>query len=114
MLGSSVLGLERPERESGNTSAITCRDLLKHGDLWTEGKTDRCMVLVMWDFVVDKVALGQVSSEHFGFPLPVFILSIYPQTPSPIIWGWYNRPVSSGRSVKSPTPIIIIINRRML
>jgi hypothetical protein len=22
----------------------------------------------MWDFVVDKVALGQVSSEYFGFP----------------------------------------------
>jgi hypothetical protein len=24
----------------------------------------------MWDFVVDKVAPGQVSSEYFGFPLP--------------------------------------------
>jgi hypothetical protein len=24
--------------------------------------------LVMWDFVVDKVALGQVFSEYFGFP----------------------------------------------
>jgi hypothetical protein len=24
--------------------------------------------LVMWDFVVDKVALGQVFSENFGFP----------------------------------------------
>jgi hypothetical protein len=23
--------------------------------------------LVMWDFVVDKVALGQVFSEYFGF-----------------------------------------------
>jgi hypothetical protein len=22
----------------------------------------------MWDFVVDKVALGQVSSKYFGFP----------------------------------------------
>jgi hypothetical protein len=22
----------------------------------------------MWDFVVDKVALGQVSSEYFGSP----------------------------------------------
>jgi hypothetical protein len=22
----------------------------------------------MWDFVVDKVALGQVFSEYFGFP----------------------------------------------
>jgi hypothetical protein len=24
----------------------------------------------MWDFVVDKVAPGQVFSEYFGFPLP--------------------------------------------
>jgi hypothetical protein len=24
--------------------------------------------LVIWDFVVDKVALGQVFSEYFGFP----------------------------------------------
>jgi hypothetical protein len=24
--------------------------------------------LVMWDFVVDKVVLGQVLSEYFGFP----------------------------------------------
>jgi hypothetical protein len=24
--------------------------------------------LVMWDFVVDKVALGQVFSEYFGLP----------------------------------------------
>jgi hypothetical protein len=23
----------------------------------------------MWDFVVDKVAPGQVSCEYFGFPL---------------------------------------------
>jgi hypothetical protein len=34
-------------------------------------------------FVVAKVALGQVFSEYFGFPC---------QSPSPIIWGWYNRP----------------------
>jgi hypothetical protein len=26
------------------------------------------------------------------FPLPVFIPTIAPQSPSPIIWGWYNRP----------------------
>jgi hypothetical protein len=29
-------------------------------------------------FVVDKVALGQVFSEYFGFPC---------QSPSSIIWG---------------------------
>jgi hypothetical protein len=26
------------------------------------------------------------------FPLPIFIPAIAPQSPSPIIWGWYNRP----------------------
>jgi hypothetical protein len=25
-------------------------------------------------------------------PLPIFIPPIAPQSPSPIIWGWYNRP----------------------
>jgi hypothetical protein len=25
------------------------------------------------------------------FPLPIFIPPIAPQSPSPIIWGWYNR-----------------------
>jgi hypothetical protein len=27
------------------------------------------------------------------FPLPVFIPAIAPQSPSSLIWGWYNRPV---------------------
>jgi hypothetical protein len=27
------------------------------------------------------------------FPLPIFIPPIVPQSPSSIIWGWYNRPV---------------------
>jgi hypothetical protein len=27
------------------------------------------------------------------FYLPIFILSIAPQSPSSFIWGWYNRPV---------------------
>jgi hypothetical protein len=26
------------------------------------------------------------------FPLPIFIPPIAPQSPSSIIWGWYNRP----------------------
>jgi hypothetical protein len=26
------------------------------------------------------------------FPLPIFIPPIAPQSPSPLIWGWYNRP----------------------
>jgi hypothetical protein len=43
--------------------------------------------------VVDKVALGQVFSRVLRFPLPIFISTISPQSPSPIIRGWYNRPV---------------------
>jgi hypothetical protein len=43
-------------------------------------------------FVVDKLTLGQVFSEYFGF-VPIFLPSIFPQSPSPIIRGWYNRPV---------------------
>jgi hypothetical protein len=34
----------------------------------------------------DKVAMQQVSSEYFGLPTAQ-------QSPSPIIWGWYNRPI---------------------
>jgi hypothetical protein len=30
----------------------------------------------MWDFVVDKVAPGQVSSEYFGFPCSKKIIFI--------------------------------------
>jgi hypothetical protein len=47
----------------------------------------------MWDLWLTKVALGQVFSEYFGFPLPIFIPLISPHSPSPIIWGWYNMPV---------------------
>jgi hypothetical protein len=52
--------------------------------------------------VVDKVALGQVFSEYFGFPCQIFIPPISPESQSPIIRGWYSRPVS-GRSTQSPT-----------
>jgi hypothetical protein len=44
-------------------------------------------------FVVDKVALGQIFLPVLRFPLPIFIPRISPQSPSPIIRGWYNRPV---------------------
>jgi hypothetical protein len=45
------------------------------------------------DFVVDKVALGQVFVRVLRFPLSIFIPPVSPQSPSPIIRGWYNRPV---------------------
>jgi hypothetical protein len=38
------------------------------------------------EFVVDKVALGQVFSEYFGFPCQ-------PSITITITRGWYNRPV---------------------
>jgi hypothetical protein len=44
-------------------------------------------------FVVDKVALGQVFSEYFNFPCQSSFHQISPQSSSPIIRGWYNRPV---------------------
>jgi hypothetical protein len=48
-------------------------------------------------FFVDKVALRHVFSEYSGFPCTIFIPPISSQSPSLIIWSWYNRPVS-GRS----------------
>jgi hypothetical protein len=41
-------------------------------------------------FVVDKVALGQVFLRVLEFPLPIFISPTSPQSPSPIMRGWYN------------------------
>jgi hypothetical protein len=44
------------------------------------------------------------------FPLPNFIPPTAPQSPSSIIWGWYNRPVVAAvPSGLSLTPLIIII-----
>jgi hypothetical protein len=59
-------------------------------------------------FVVDKVALGQVSSEDFGFPQPIFIPPIVPQSPSSVIWSWYNRlVVAAVPSGLSLTPLLL-------
>jgi hypothetical protein len=58
-------------------------------------------------YVVDKVALGQVISV-LRFPLPIFIPPIASQSPSYIIWGWYNRPVLAAvPSGFSLTPLTI-------
>jgi hypothetical protein len=40
----------------------------------------------MWDFVVDKVALGQVFSEYFGFPCQSSFHQLLQQSSSSIIW----------------------------
>jgi hypothetical protein len=48
--------------------------------------------LVMWDFVVDKVALVQVFSEYFGFPCQSSFHQLLQKSSSFIIWGLSNRP----------------------
>jgi hypothetical protein len=47
----------------------------------------------MWDFVMDKSGAGAGFLQVLRFPLPIFIPPISPQSPPPIIRGWYNRPV---------------------
>jgi hypothetical protein len=52
------------------------------------------------------------SGQVLRFPLPIFIPPIgpqRPQSPSPIIWGWYNRPEVAVVQGTSPTPVAIII-----
>jgi hypothetical protein len=46
----------------------------------------------MWDFVVDKVALGQVFFEYFGFPCQFLFHELLQKSSSFIICGLYNRP----------------------
>jgi hypothetical protein len=48
-------------------------------------------------FVVDKVALGQVFSEYFGFPCQSF----HRCSTLIIICSWYNRPVVASVTVGS-------------
>jgi hypothetical protein len=49
-------------------------------------------------FIEDKVALGQVSFEYFGFPCQAFHRLL--NTPHyPSSGGWYNKP-NSGRRTK--------------
>jgi hypothetical protein len=42
---------------------------------------------------MDKVAHGAGFLRVLRFPLRIFIPPISPQSPSPLIRGWYNRPV---------------------
>jgi hypothetical protein len=51
---------------------------------------------------------GTVFLRVLRFPLPIFILSIAPQSPSSIIWGLHNRPeVAAVPSGLSPIPLTI-------
>jgi hypothetical protein len=54
-----------------------------------------CLLLV-WILLFDLTGMGGAGAGFFRvlrFPLPIVIPPISPQSPSPIIWGWYNRPV---------------------
>jgi hypothetical protein len=59
----------------------------------------------MWDFVMDKSGAGAGFLRELRFPLPIYIPPIYPQSPSPITRGWYNKPVVAAVP-KVPTPRI--------
>jgi hypothetical protein len=49
------------------------------------------------------------------FPLPIFIPPIAPQSPSSMIWGWYNRPeVAAVPSGLSLTPLRIIKKNKII
>jgi hypothetical protein len=55
--------------------------------------------------LVDREALGQFSSEYFGFPCHSFIPQIIPQSSPSIIQGWYNGRSNSGLG-STPAPKI--------
>jgi hypothetical protein len=40
-----------------------------------------------------EIGVGTGFLRVLWFPLPIFLPPIAPQSQSPIIWGWYNRPV---------------------
>jgi hypothetical protein len=68
-------------------------------------------------FVVDKRHWGRFSLST-SVPLPNFIPPTPPQSPSSIIWGWYNRPIVTAipsglslaplRIIKKQIKIIVI------
>jgi hypothetical protein len=55
----------------------------------------------MWDLCGQSGA-GAGFLRVLWFPLPIFIPPISPQSPSPIIQGWYNRPVVAAVPIVSP------------
>jgi hypothetical protein len=58
-------------------------------------------------FVVDKVALGQVFCEFFGFPMSI---SIHLGSPYPYItWGMNNRSTGGRSSDSYPSDMFMII-----
>jgi hypothetical protein len=64
----------------------------------------------MWDFVVDKVALGQVLSEYFGFPCQSSFHQLLQKSSSSIIWpkwpqylGTLSHPTKNNNNINHAT-----------
>jgi hypothetical protein len=70
----------------------------------------------MWDFVVDKVVVGQVFSEYFSFPCQSSFHQLLQKSSSYIIWGLYNRPevAAVSRGLVHPTNNKKIIKKKIL
>jgi hypothetical protein len=47
----------------------------------------------MWDFVVDKVALGWFFSEYFGFPCQFSFHQLLQKSSSSVVRVKHNRPL---------------------
>jgi hypothetical protein len=60
--------------------------------------------LVMWDLWWIKWRWGRFSQSTSVSPCQSFIPPISPQSPPPIIWGWYNIPVVAAVPRDSVSP----------
>jgi hypothetical protein len=58
-------------------------------------KADNLTVARVWSCGIcgTQSAAGVGFLQVLRFPLPIFIPPVVPQSPSSIIWGWYNRSV---------------------
>jgi hypothetical protein len=57
---------------------------------------------------------GACFLQVLWFPLPIFIPSIAPQSPSSIIWGWYNRPIVAAVPSLTPQRISILSRAQLI
>jgi hypothetical protein len=102
--GWSMTAWWRPGRSETPTRGRSCRD----PRTWTKQTANTVFIC---DLFCDAWSCGICGGQSGGgagflrvllFPMPIFIPPIASQSPSSIIRGWFNRPVS-GRL--SPTPL---------